>query len=110
MRCRVEDGEEEDEAPPSPWFPGRPCWGRLGGLAAEEGFAGAAGDGGEAHEHEEVAVEGDAEVGVESEEGVCNPWEETLEAGGVFGAEVAEGSVGNDAVGVVGEDVVLCGV
>ncbi len=51
-----------------------------------------------------VTVDGDAEVGVESQESVGNAGEELGEAEG-FGAEGGEGAVRNDAVRVVAEYV-----
>jgi hypothetical protein len=70
----------------------------------ENVFAAFARDGGEAHAKSVIAVERDAEVGVEGEEGVGDSWEELLETEG-FGGESGEGAVGDDAVGVVAEDV-----
>ena len=61
-------------------------------------------DGGEAETEDVVAVEGDAEVGVKSEQGVGDSREELREADG-FGGEGGKGSMGDDAVRVIAEDV-----
>ena len=76
----------------------------VGAAAVEQVFARLARHGGEAHDEGVVAVEGDAEVGVEREEGVCDAGEELGETEG-FGGEGGEGPVADDAVRVVAEDV-----
>lgn len=80
--------------------------GAAGGRSAQQRFAGTPRDAGEAHGQEVVAVEGHAEVRVERQQRGRDAWEERLEAGCALGAEVAEGAVADDAVRVVGEDVV----
>jgi len=74
----------------------------------EQGGTGLFRDGGDAHPEEIVAVEGDAEVGVEGQEGVGDAREELREAKG-FGGEGGKGAVGDDAVGMVAEDVLAGG-
>ncbi|KFY62769.1 hypothetical protein V496_04399, partial [Pseudogymnoascus sp. VKM F-4515 (FW-2607)] len=74
---------------------------------AEEILAALAAHGGEAEGEDVLAVEGDAEVGVEREEGVCDSREQLREAEGLCG-ECGEGAVGDDAVRVVAEDVLAC--
>lgn len=67
------------------------------------------GDGADAHGEDPVAVEGDAEVGVERQQAVGDAGELFAEAQGV-GGKGAPGAVGDDAVRVVAHDVAAVGV
>lgn len=66
----------------------------VGAAFGEDVLAGFAGDGSKAHGECPITVKGDAEIGVESEEGVCDAGEELLEAEG-FGRKGGEGAVGD---------------
>lgn len=79
--------------------------GRRHALAAQDGLARALRHAGEAEGQQVLAVEGDFEVVVDGQQRVADSGEQLLEAGGL-GHEVAEGAVRDDAVWVVGEDVV----
>ena len=76
----------------------------VGSAVGEEVLAGLARDGGEAHAEGVVAIQRDAEIGVEGQQGIGDAWEELGEPQG-FSGERGESAVGDDAVGVVAEDV-----
>ncbi len=76
----------------------------IGSAVGEEVLAGLAGDGGEAHAESVVAVQRNAEIGIEGQEGIGDAREELGEPQG-FGGESCESAVRDDAVGVVAEDV-----
>ncbi|RUP49380.1 hypothetical protein BC936DRAFT_142646 [Jimgerdemannia flammicorona] len=79
------------------------------GPLVENVLAGCAGDGGAAHGHEIVTVEGEVEVGGQRQKTRLDAREFVGETCGLC-REVGEGTHGDDAVGVVAEDIVLGGV
>lgn len=76
----------------------------VGPAAGQDVLARLARHGGEPHGERVVAVQRDAEVGVQGQQGVGYAGEELGEAHG-FGGEGGEGAVRDDAVRVVAEDV-----